>query len=184
MTTTSTFVDSSLDATKWANLAPLYQSLIDRKLNCVKCLEKLLLDRSDLDALVSEAGANLYISMTRHTDDEVANKAYEQFIQEVEPEHKKVSFELDKKIAGSPLADELDHDRYHVLLRGTRTNVELFREENVPIQTELSLLDQKYSQIVGAMTCEFEGETRTMPQMARFLEDQDRDGVVQRFTES
>lgn len=175
MTTTSSFVDPSLDATKWANLDPLYQSLIDRELKCEGCLQKLLLDRSDLDALVSEAGANLYISMTRHTDDEAANKAYEEFVQGVEPEHKKAAFELDKKIASSPHAEKLDTERYQVLLRSTRTNVDLFREENVPIQTELSLLDQKYSQIVGAMTCDFEGETRTMPQMARFLEDQDRD---------
>ena len=175
MTTTTAFVDSSLDATKWENLQPLYQSLIDRELTCPRCLEKLLLDRSDLDALVSEAGANLYIAMTRHTDDEAANKAYEDFIQQVEPEHKKVSFELDKKIASSPHADQLDANRYEVLLRGTRRNVELFREENVPIQTELSLLDQKYSQIVGAMMCDFEGESRTMQQMALFLEDQDRD---------
>ena len=173
--TTATFVSADLDATKWENLAPLYQSLLERTLNCQKCLEKLLLDRSDLDALVSEAGANLYITMTRHTDDEAANKAYEAFVQSVEPEHKKASFELDKKVAESPHAEKLDQDRYGVLLRGTRTSVELFREENVPIQTELALLDQKYSQVVGAMTCDFEGETRTMPQMQRYLEDQDRE---------
>lgn len=174
MTTTSTFVNADIDATLWENLAPLYQSLQQRELKCHRCLEKLLLDRSDLDALVSEAGANLYITMTRHTDDDAANKAYESFVQGVAPEHKKASFELDKKVAESPHAEKLDQDRYGVLLRGTRTSVELFREDNVPIQTELALLDQKYSQVVGAMTCEFEGETRTMPQMQRFLEDQDR----------
>ena len=175
MTTTSTFVNADIDATRWENVGPLYQALVDRELKCPKCLEKLLLDRSDLDALLSEAGANLYITMTRHTDDEAANKAYESFVQSVEPEHKKASFALDRKIAESPHAESLDQERYGVLLRGIRTSVELFREENVPIQTELALLDQKYSQIVGAMTCEFEGETRTMPQMARYLEDQDRE---------
>jgi oligoendopeptidase F len=174
MTTTSTFVNADIDATLWENIAPLYQSLQQRELKCHRCLEKLLLDRSDLDALVSEAGANLYITMTRHTDDDAANKAYESFVQGVAPEHKKASFELDKKVAESPHAEKLDQDRYGVLLRGTRTSVELFREDNVPIQTELALLDQKYNQVVGAMTCEFEGETRTMPQMQRFLEDQDR----------
>ena len=46
-----------------------------------------------------------------------------------------------------PHAESLDQERYGVLLRGIRTSVELFREENVPIQTELALLDQKYSQI-------------------------------------
>ncbi len=175
MTTSSTFVTADTDATNWSNLEPLYRSLVDRELKCEGCLEKLLLDRSDLDALVSEAGANLYISMTRHTDDEEANKAYETFVQEVSPEHAKVSFELDTKIAKSPHAEALDQERYGVLLRETRTSVDLFREENIKIQTELALLDQKYNQIIGAMTCEFDGETRTLPQMGRYLEEQDRE---------
>ena len=175
MTTSSTFVTAETDATNWSNLEPLYRSLIERELKCEGCLEKLLLDRSDLDALVSEAGANLYISMTRHTDDDDANKAYETFVQEVAPEHAKASFELDTLIAGSPHAEALDQERYGVLLRETRTSVELFREENIAIQTELALLDQKYNQIIGAMTCDFDGETRTLPQMARYLEEQDRD---------
>ena len=175
MTTSSTFVTAETDATNWSNLEPLYRSLIERELKCEGCLEKLLLDRSDLDALVSEAGANLYITMTRHTDDDDANKAYETFVQEVAPEHAKASFELDTLIAGSPHAEALDQERYGVLLRETRTSVELFREENIAIQTELALLDQKYNQIIGAMTCDFDGETRTLPQMARYLEEQDRD---------
>ncbi|MEE2681911.1 MAG: M3 family oligoendopeptidase [Planctomycetota bacterium] len=175
MTRTEPFVTAELDATQWKNLEPLYQSLIERELRCEGCLEQLILDRSDLDALVSEAGANLYISMTRHTDDESANSGYERFVQEVAPEHKKASFELDKKICDSPHTEKLDQERYGVLLRETRTSVSMFREENIPIQTELALLEQKYNQIIGAMSCEFEGETRTMPQMALFLEEQDRD---------
>ena len=175
MTRTEPFVTAELDATQWANLEPLYRSLIERELRCEGCLEQLILDRSDLDALVSEAGANLYITMTRHTDDESANSGYEKFVQEVAPEHKKASFELDKKICDSPHAEKLDQDRYGVMLRETRTSVSMFREENIPIQTELALLEQKYNQIIGSMSCEFEGETRTMPQMGLFLEEQDRD---------
>lgn len=173
--TSTTFVPADLDATKWANLEPIYTELTNRELKCEGCLEQLLLNRSDVDALVSEAGANLYIAMTRHTDDKDANAAYEAFVQEVEPAMKNAAFALDTKIATSPHADKLDQERYSVLLRGIRTNVELFREENVPIETDLSLLDQKYNQTVGAMTCEFEGEMRTMPQMALYLEEQDRD---------
>ena len=59
MTESKPFVTAELDATRWDNLDPLYQSLIDRELRCAGCLEQLLLDRSELDALVSEAGANL-----------------------------------------------------------------------------------------------------------------------------
>ncbi|MAJ47162.1 MAG: hypothetical protein CBC35_07890 [Planctomycetes bacterium TMED75] len=175
MTSTEPFVTAELDATQWANLEPLYRALIERELKCKGCLEQMLLDRSELDALVSEAGANLYITMTRHTDNETANSGYEKFVQEVAPEHKKASFELDKKICDSPHAEHLDQDRYGVMLRETKTSVGMFREENIPIQTELALLEQKYNQVIGAMSCEFEGETRTMPQMGLFLEEQDRD---------
>ena len=163
MTSTEPFVTAELDATQWANLEPLYRSLIERVLKCEGCLEQMILDRSELDALVSEAGANLYITMTRHTDDEAANSGYEKFVQEVAPEHKKASFELDKKICDSPHAANLDQDRYGVMLRETKTSVGMFREENIPIQTELALLEQKYNQVIGGMSCEFGGETRTMP---------------------
>jgi oligoendopeptidase F len=71
--------------------------------------------------------------------------------------------------------ENLDRERYEVLLRSTRRTVELFREENVPLETELAKLDQKYDQICGAMSVEFEGEERTIPQMGRFLQVEDRD---------
>ena len=166
----SDFVPADLDAHQWSNLEPLYRSLVDRKLNCPNCLQGLILDRSELDAAASEAMANLYIETTRHTDDEAVQKAFEKFVQEVEPHLKKAGFELDRKIAESEHADKLDQDRYGILLRQLRTNVGLFREENIPLETELSLLDQKYSQINGAMTVEFDGEERTMPQMGRYIE--------------
>ena len=140
--TESDFVPADLDAHEWSNLEPLYRSLVDRKLNCANCLKGLILDRSELDAAASKAMANLYIETTRHADDEVVQKAFEKFVQEVEPHLKKVGFELDRKIVESPHVEGLDPERYDVLLRSLRTDVEIFREENVPIETDLSLLDQ------------------------------------------
>ena len=173
--TESDFVPADLDAHEWSNLEPLYRSLVDRKLNCANCLKGLILDRSELDAAASEAMANLYIETTRHADDEVVQKAFEKFVQEVEPHLKKVGFELDRKIVESPHVEGLDPERYDVLLRSLRTDVEIFREENVPIETELSLLDQKYSKLCAVMTVEFDGEERTMPEMGRYLEVTDRE---------
>lgn len=168
------FVPKDLDATRWENLQPLYQSLIDRPLKCSGCLERLLLDRSELDAAASEAHANLYISMTCHTDDEQIKKAYLDFVEHVEPRLKIAGFELDKKIAQSPHASGLDQRRYEVLLRNAKVDVELFREENVPLQTEETKLIQQFDEINGAMTVQFRGQERTLPQMARFLEETDR----------
>ena len=171
---TSDFVPADLDASQWPTLQPLYRSLLERELACENCLEQLILDRSELDAAASEAAAILYITMTRHTDDEDAKQGYLTFIEQVEPELKKVGFALDKKIAGCQHAGKLDQDRYGVLLRDMQADVEIFRDENVPLQTKDTKLGQAYAEICGAMTVEFEGEERTMPQMARYLELTDR----------
>ena len=48
--------------------------------------------------------------------------------------------------------------------------VELFRKENVELQTQEELLSQKYQTLCGAMTVKFQGQECTMPQMRKFLE--------------
>ena len=171
----STFVPAILDGSKWSALEPYYAQLIGRTLHDADSLERLLLDRSELDAAAEEAAANLYIQMTRHTDDELARKRYLEFVEAVEPELKKVAFALDRKIVECPFAQQLDQQRYGVLLRGLRRSVELFREANIPIETEVTKLDQKYSEINGAMTVTFDGQERTLPQMAKYLEETDRE---------
>ncbi|MBX3357385.1 MAG: M3 family oligoendopeptidase [Phycisphaeraceae bacterium] len=170
----SAIVPQDLDAARWEALEPLYRELIDRDLHSAADLERLILDRSELDSAVSEAASVLYITMTCHTDDEAVSKAYLGFVEDVQPKVKEVSFELDKKIVQSPFAEELDQARYTVYLRDLRVGVELFRPENIPIETGLTKLDQEYSRICGAMTVSYQGEERTLPQMARFNEETDR----------
>lgn len=170
----SNYVPTNLDATKWENLQPLYQGLLDRPVNGVKALQTLLLDRSELDAAVNEAGTVLEINMTCHTDDAAANAAYSAFVENVSPKLKTISFELDKKIAGNPAAAELDPDRYAVLMRDLKLGVELFRPENVPLETELTKLAQEFQQVAGSLTVQFRGEEKTLPQMGKYQEETDR----------
>jgi oligoendopeptidase F len=168
------YAPSNLDATDFAHLEPHYRELLTREVRSADELEQLILDRSDLDALVAECTANLYIATTRNTQDKAAENAYLSFVRDVDPKLKPVSSALDRRIATSPHADALPNARYEVLLRALRVDIELFREENIPLETELAELDQKYNQTAGRMTVEFDGQTRTMPQMARFLEENDR----------
>ncbi len=168
------YAPSNLDATSFAALEPHYRELLGRAIANADALEQLILDRSDLDAVVSECTANLYIATTRNTEDKKAEAAYLSFVRDVDPKLKPLSSELDKKIATSPHADALPKARYEVLLRGMRVDIELFREANIPLETELAELDQKYNQTIGRMTVEFDGATRTMPQMGRYLEENDR----------
>ena len=168
------FVPADIDATKWENIQPYYQQLLDRTFKCSGCIEKFLLDRSELDAAAAEAGSNLYIAMTCSTEDESIKNAFLAFVETVEPELKKVGFELNKKVVRCEHVGDLDKDRYSVLLRDWFADVEIFREENVPLQTEDTKLGQEYAELCGAMMVDFDGEARTMPQMGVYQQDQDR----------
>jgi oligoendopeptidase F len=68
----------------------------------------------------------------------------------------------------------LNAERYFVLDRGTRVEVELFRPESVPVETDIELLSQQYDQIAGTMTVKFEDKEQTLPQMGRYSESPDR----------
>ena len=70
------FVPADLDASRWDALEPLYRELLGRTLSCERCLESLILDRSELDAAAAEAHANLYIARTCNTEDEAAKIAW------------------------------------------------------------------------------------------------------------
>ncbi|MEZ6243954.1 MAG: M3 family oligoendopeptidase [Phycisphaerales bacterium] len=169
----SDFVPADLDASSWENIEPLLVALRDREIDSADEFEGWLHDRSELEAAISEAGALLYIGMTCHTEDERRQKAYSAFIENVAPKVMPMGFELDKKQAA--LAERFDlGDRYAVLNRDTISSVEIFREENVPLQTELAMLSTEYQTVIGAMMVEFDGQERTLPQMGVYQESTDR----------
>src|ERR1019366_7946005 len=64
--------------------------------------------------------------------------------------------------------------RYQVYDRAVKTDIELFCEKNVPLQTKVDLLSQEYQTISGAMTVMFEAQEQTLPQMGKYLLETDR----------
>jgi oligoendopeptidase F len=61
-----------------------------------------------------------------------------------------------------------------VLDRSTQAAVELYRDENVPLQTEDARLDQQHQKITAAMMIQYDGREQTMQQMNKYLEQPDR----------
>lgn len=168
------FVPQVLDGTKWENIEPLMNALLEREVSSKEELEQWLLDRSELDAAIGESGANTYIDMTCDTASEEKQGAYTSFITNVVPNVKPISFELDKKFKALAEQYGLTDGHHAVLFRDTQADVELFRQENVAIETEIAQLDQSYDKICGKMTVEFDGEERTMPMMGKYSESSDR----------
>jgi oligoendopeptidase F len=173
-TPTPGFVPPNLDATRWEQIEPVVKALLDRPVRSRDELERWLLDRSEFDAACAEAEANLYIDMTCDTEDQAKQAAYTTYIETIPPQLKPLSFALDKKLVEASARFPLAPDRYTVLVRDTRAEVELFRDENVPIQTELEKLSQQYQQLVGAMTVNYDGREQTLPMMMRYQESTDR----------
>ena len=168
------FVPKNARLTDKDELQGLYRSLLDRAIGSAADLEAWLLDLSEIDAAVAQAASILYIEMTCQTDDPAKAKAYQDFVEHVEPVLKPLHDALNRKYLQLRETIPLDEQRYLVHDRAVRTAVEMFVEKNIPLQTELALLSQEYQTVCGAMTVAFDGKERTLPEMARFLLEPDR----------
>lgn len=168
------FVPARINAADWTVIEPYLRSLLDRPVRSAAELEKWLLDRSELMASCAEAESDLYIDMTCDTENLAAQEAYSRYIEAVPPLLKPMVFALDKRQRELEAKFHLPSERYHVLSRDTAAEVELFRDVNVPIQTELEKLSQNYQQVIGAMNVSYQGKERTLPMMAAFQESTDR----------
>jgi len=167
------FVPDDFDATKWENIEPLSNDLLERKLSCADCLESLISDSSELSEHVSEAGALLYIGMTCDTESEEKKESFLEFMSNIRPKLSEFSDALNRRIVGHPSIGDLP-SRYDIMLRGMKTDVEIFRKENIPLGVRQTELVTESQTINGAMTVVFEGEERTFPQMSKYLESNDR----------
>lgn len=158
----------------WIAIEPYFDRLRDRPIDTAAELEQWLLDYSELCAAVSEVGTDRHIKMTCQTDDPARKAAFVDFLENIDPAFKVRCHELNEKYATSPSARALPRERYAVLDRSIRAGVELFRQENVALQTDEAKLEQQYQEISGAQTVFFDGKERTLQQLAPYAEQTDR----------
>src|SRR5580692_7864878 len=170
------FVPQNADLGDWPQIAPLFDQLESRapRIKDAAALEAWLLDWSELSAALDEESSRRYIAMTCHTDNADAEKAYLHFVEHVEPQLKPRQFALEKIYVAHPQTNHLPQARYQVFDRDVKNHVELFRPENVPLETEEAKLCQQYQKLIGAQTVNFRGEEKTLVQMGRYLEEPDR----------
>lgn len=169
-----TFVPEGLSLGTWMACEPLFQDLGGRDLSTSQALERFLADYGELTQVLDEEYTLRYVRMTCHTDDPAAAAEYRRFMEKVVEPSTTRSFSLMKRYLASPARGSLPQESYRVYDRDTANQVEIFREENVPLATQESALAQEYQGIAGAMTVTFDGAERTLQQMNRYLELPDR----------
>jgi oligoendopeptidase F len=170
------FVPEKIDLGEWREIAPLFDTLEARAPQCRTAaeLERWLLDGSELTAALDEEASRRYIAMTCQTEDAAAERAYLHFVERVEPELKPRQFRLAQVFLGHAARPQLAKERYFVFDRSARWQVELFRPENVPLETEEAKLSQQYQKLTGSLTVRFRGEEQTLARMGRYLEEPER----------
>jgi oligoendopeptidase F len=168
------FVPADANLGDWSVAGRYLTALETRTISSKNDLESWLDDYSELFGAISEAGEVRYIHMTEQTDNETFRTDHLSFIENVAPRAKLAVFRLNRRFVESPFANELPPERYKMMRKRVQNRIDLFREQNVELEKEDEKLGQRYESIAGAMTVHYEGEERTMSEMGRYLEDQDR----------
>ncbi|AYD49389.1 M3 family oligoendopeptidase [Arachidicoccus soli] len=168
------FVPEDFTITTWKTLEPYFKDLLDRSIHSKEDLENWLLDISEIEAVVSEDACWRQIKMTCDTTDKSLEEAFTFFCMEIQPKLQPYADALNKKLVNSPYLKELDQEKFATYLRSVKKSIALFREANIPIQAELSVLQQQYGAIAGKMSIEVNGEEYTLQQAAKFFENPDR----------
>jgi oligoendopeptidase F len=170
------FLPDALDLGNWSEVAPHFDriELAIGACETVADLERWIVDSGELVAALDEERACRYIAKTCHTEDSSAEKSYLDFIEHIDPALKPRIFSLARLFLAHPLRSGLPKERYGVFDRATALQVELFREENIPLETEEARVANEYTNINGSLSVRFREEDRTLVAMSRFQEEPDR----------
>ncbi|WP_291911783.1 M3 family oligoendopeptidase [Chitinophaga sp. CB10] len=168
------FLPEDFKVTTWEALQPYYDELQQRPISNVAELEKWLKDINELEAVISEDACWRQIRMTCDTTDKSLEEAFAFFCMEIQPKMQPYADAINKKLLASPYLKELDQELYKTYLRNVEKQVKLFREENIPLQAELSVTAQQYGAISGKQTVTVNGQEYTLQQAAKFLQSSDR----------
>lgn len=176
------WLPENLSLTTWSEIEPWYAKLLALPTTTVHELERFLVAAGELGGVVGQVGVKRYIAMTCQTDDAPRKAAYLEFVREIEPKLKPIHNEIRARFLDSPARADLPGDRYFVFTRALENRRALYREANIPRETHLAELEQRYQEILGAMTVQYRGEERTLAQMAPFLEENDRSARQEAWT--
>ena len=168
------FLPKDFVVSNWEGLEPFFKNLDKRTITSISELEQWLKDASELEAVISEDACWRQIKMTCDTENKELESAFTFFMMEIQPKIQPWSDKLNRKLIACPFTKDLDDNKYFTYLRNVRKNIDLFHEENIPLQAELNVMQQQYSVIAGKMTVIVNEQEYTLQQAAKFLEDPDR----------
>ena len=155
----------------WDDILPYYEQLATIALDATtSVVEPWLQTWSRLDTLVGEAGTLAMIAYTGNTADTAAETAYLRFSMEIFPKLEEQGVRLAKRL----IALDWSRDDLDTTVRRFRTDIEIFREANVPRFSHIEELSAGYQKITGGLSVDWDGTPKTIPQLQPYLKSADR----------
>ncbi len=158
----------------WHDIQPLFEELLNRKINSYSEYLNFILEWNMLLTIISEDSGWRYINMTCHTQDENFKQEYLDFVTQIQPHLQIMQDKINRKTFESSYFKSLSDNEYSLFKKNIQKDIELFRDENVPLFTKIQELQQKYAEISGAQTIVYEGKTLTLQQASVYLKKLDR----------
>ncbi len=161
----------NIDPHDWATIQPFYGALEHESLgpdDVPAWLERW----SDLEKQLAEARTRAYRAMTENTADTGAERAYLHLVEDIGPKVRVAAQALKTKLLG--VAGFQPGPEHAGMLERLRAEASIYRVENVPILTELTVLEASYEKIVGAMSVRLNGQELTLDAAGSELLEPDR----------
>ncbi len=154
----------------WSHYAPEAEALLAAEVNTENVVAWL--DRwSEFSNQIDELSTRLSIATSVDTTDENANAYFQTFLDELEPEAKRTDQKLKEKF----LATGLTPPGFEIPVRNLRSEASLFRETNVPLESEEAKLTLKYDEVIAAQTVHWEGNEITLARLEQEYKSPDRE---------
>lgn len=185
LTKNRSFVASDFQPTSFEVIEPYYNRLLNIDWNTEAVADTThgsndhgifatwLANRSELESCLDEHQAWLYVALSCDTENTDKRKAYEFFVQEIYPKIAPLDDALNAKMLAYPGLDSYHETGFDRLLRMVRNARELYREENIPLQTELKGLESQYGAKTGSLSIVYNGHEYTLPQAQNLLKSPD-----------
>jgi oligoendopeptidase F len=160
---------SAFAKASWDDVAPYFDDLAARPLD-PSTIEAWLAEWSRLEELVTEAASRAMIAYTIDTSDREKEADHLRFSTEVLPKMEERSVDLARRLVESGHSTP----ELATTLARFRTQIEIFRDENVPIFAELEEHSARYQRVTGSIMVKWEGEELPLPHLQPYLKSPDR----------
>ncbi|HRY83639.1 MAG TPA: M3 family oligoendopeptidase, partial [Candidatus Cloacimonadota bacterium] len=168
------YLPEGFDIRSWENIQAWLEELTQETPGSPDDLISFVTRYSELSKAMSDELSWRYIRMTVNADDQLLADEYNDYYAKVYAPAEPYRFRIKKIFYDSPQRQALDPGQYAHLNQIIANDIEIYRDENVPLQIQESELSNKYGSLVSKMSAEFEGEERTVAQLGVFLKDNDR----------